>query len=130
MERDLRVVVVDDSRLCVMQMTRIVDAIDGVEVVGSGGNGAEAVRLVGDLGPDLVLMDLVMPVMSGLEALDVIQSRFPEVRVAVVSSPAEAEKGGEAVRRGAVGALSKPFDPERVAELLHAERVALSRAAS
>ena len=121
-EKKLTVLIVDDSRTVLAQIESVVAANEGVEVVGTARNGAEAVQQVSQLHPDLVLMDIVMPDVDGLAALRLIQSNNPEVRVAMLSSiGAMASKAEEAFRLGAIQVLSKPIDEEILGALLAQE---------
>ncbi len=121
-EKKLSVLIVDDSRTVLAQIESVVAANEAVEVVGTARNGAEAVRLVGQLRPDLVLMDIVMPNVDGLAALRLIQSNNPKTRVAMLSSVgAMASKAEEAFRLGAIQVLSKPIDEDSLGSLLAQE---------
>jgi len=71
-DKKLTVLIVDDSRTVLAQIESVVAANEAVEVVGTARNGAEAVRQVGQLRPNLVLMDIVMPDVDGLAALRLI----------------------------------------------------------
>ena len=121
-EKKLTVLIVDDSRTVLAQIESVVAANEGVEVVGTARNGAEAVQQVSQLHPDLVLMDIVMPDVDGLAALRLIQAKDPEVRVAMLSSiGAMASRAEEAFRLGAIQVLSKPIDEETLGALLAQE---------
>ncbi len=120
--KKLAVLVVDDSRTVLAQIERTVAANDGVEVIGTARNGAEAVRQVGQLRPGLVLMDIVMPDVDGMAALRLIRSKHPGTRVAMLSSVgAMVSKAEEAFRLGAIQVLSKPIDEDVLATLLAQE---------
>lgn len=84
----------------------------GFDVVGEAGNGREAVDLTAATRPDLVLLDLSMPVMDGLEALPLIRAAAPEAVVVVFSAFHELQLGGEARRSGAAAYVEKgvPLD--------------------
>jgi len=114
----LTVLIVDDSRTLIAQLESIIEGFDQVTIVGAARNGAEGIRMVSELEPDLVLMDIVMPGMDGLAALRVISANHPAVRVAVVAAvggrPRVAE---EAFRLGAMHVLGKPFDREAMGRL-------------
>lgn len=122
MVEKLDVVLVDDSRSVIAQLERIVANHDGASLVGVAASGAEALQVVNDLSPDLVLMDIVMPSMDGLTALRLLGARFPGVRVALVSSVGgSASRAEEAFRLGAIQVLCKPIDPEVLISLLDSE---------
>jgi len=121
-DKKLTVLIVDDSRTVLAQIESVVVANEGVEVVGTACNGAEAVQQVSQLHPDLVLMDIVMPDVDGLAALRLIQSKNPETRIAMLSSVgAMASKAEDAFRLGAIQVLSKPIDEEILGALLAQE---------
>ncbi|MCC6180100.1 MAG: response regulator transcription factor [Chloroflexi bacterium] len=108
-----RVVLVDDHRLMREGVKSFLRG-RGVEVVGEGSNGREAVHLAHDLRPDVVLMDLSMPEMGGLEATRLITAERPE-QVVVILTASEAEADlFEAVKSGAQGYLLKSLDPEQL----------------
>ncbi len=126
-DKKLTVLIVDDSRTVLAQIEKAVAANGAVEVVGTARNGAEAVKQVSQLRPNLVLMDIVMPDVDGLAALRLIQSRNPETRVAMLSSVgAMASKAEEAFRLGAIQVLSKPID-EGILEALLAQECERAR---
>ncbi len=119
----LSVVLVDDSRSVLAQVAALIDEIDGVDVVGTAEDGAKAIQVVQRTQPDLVLLDIVMPVMDGLSALRLMRSRDPALRVAVLSSVGGgASRAEEAFRLGAIQVLSKPIDTDQLADLFERER--------
>ena len=118
---------VDDSRTVLSQIEKAVSGSEGVEVVGTASNGAEAIQKAGELKPDLVIMDIVMPDIDGLAALRLFQAKQPEIRVVMLSSiGGMASKAEEAFRLGAVQVLGKPVDDEILAALLTQECERLS----
>lgn len=116
-----RVLVVDDSTLASRQLEAAVNSCEGFEVVGRASNGAEALSMLERVHPDIVCLDIVMPVMNGLQALRSIQAVRPNVKVIMVSSLAGvAEDVREAMRLGASDVIVKPFDRDTVEAALKA----------
>lgn len=112
-----RLLVVDDA-LFMRKMICGVAAEAGWEVAGEAGDGATAVSLYQELRPDLVTMDLVMPVMGGLEALRQIRALDPEASIVVVTALDQKQALMESIRDGAIDFIVKPFERERVLNLL------------
>ncbi|WP_250846845.1 response regulator [Aquisphaera insulae] len=112
-----RLLVVDDA-LFMRRLIRDVAAEAGWAVAGEAANGEEAVALYAQLRPDLVTMDLVMPVMGGLEALRRIRAGDPEARVIVVTALDQKQSLMDSIRDGAIDFIVKPFDRDRVVRLL------------
>ncbi|MCZ7574261.1 MAG: response regulator transcription factor [Ardenticatenaceae bacterium] len=113
----LRIVLADDHALFRDGIASLLTAW-GMEVVGQAGNGAEAVRKVGELRPDLVLMDIHMPELNGLEATRQIKAQWPEVQIVILTVSEEDEHLFEAIKSGAQGYLLKNLHAQEFAELL------------
>ena len=113
-----RLLVVDDA-LFMRKLISGVAAEAGWEVAGEAGNGEEAVSLYKELKPDLVTMDLVMPVMGGLEALRRIRELDPSAQVVVVTALDQKNALMESIRDGALDFIVKPFERQRVLNLFH-----------
>lgn len=110
-----KVLVVDDSVAIARQLTRLVEGFGGYEVVGHAKNGAEAVKLFKSLEPEIVLMDIVMPMMDGIQSLRTLLRLDPEARVVMISSMGGVgSKVEESLRLGARSVISKPFEPEKI----------------
>ncbi len=112
-----RLLVVDDA-LFMRKLICGVAAEAGWQVVGEAANGAEGVALYQQHRPDLVTMDLVMPVMGGLEALRRIRAFDPEAKVVVVTALDQKQSLMDSIRDGAIDFIVKPFERERVLALL------------
>ncbi|MGO9471009.1 MAG: response regulator [Isosphaeraceae bacterium] len=117
MKSKKRLLVVDDA-LFMRKMISGVAAEAGWEVVGEAGDGSSAVSLYQQLRPDLVTMDLVMPVMGGLEALRQIRALDPDANVIVVTALDQKQALMESIRDGAIDFIVKPFERQRVLNLL------------
>jgi two-component system, chemotaxis family, chemotaxis protein CheY len=111
-----RLLVVDDA-LFMRKLICDVAAEAGLDVAGQAVNGAEAIDLYAQLRPDLVTMDLVMPVMGGLEALRQIRGLDPDAKVVVVTALDQKQALMDSIRDGAIDFIVKPFDRERVLNL-------------
>ena len=103
----IRVLVVDDHRHIHEVITRVLIGINDISIVGQAANGAEAVRLCEEVTPDLVLMDVVMPEMDGLQATERIRAKYPDLKVLVLSSFHDHESVYQLLRCGAVGYITK-----------------------
>jgi DNA-binding NarL/FixJ family response regulator len=102
-----RVVVADDQTVVREGIVMLLGLLPGIEVVGSAGDGDEAVKLVAELSPDVVLMDLRMPRCDGVEATRRIRSDHPETQVVILTTYADDESLFPALRAGARGYLTK-----------------------
>lgn len=110
----VRVVLVDDHAIVRTGLARLLDAADDVEVVGQAGDGAEALAVVAETRPDVVVMDLQMPGVDGVTATRRVVADHPEVQVLVLTSFSDAERIVAALDAGAVGYLLKDADPDDV----------------
>ena len=108
---------VDDHHLLRQSLRRGVEEA-GFAVVGEAADGVEAVRLAEELHPDLVLMDVTMPVLDGIEATRQLRARAPGTRVVILTMHGEEETVERALRAGAVGYLVKDCTIQQVAETL------------
>ena len=106
----IRALVVDDSETLRNFMLRTLRSSQYIDVIGTASNGAEAVERVDELLPDVVIMDVEMPIMDGLEATRRIKQAHPSIAVVLVSGSANLLAAG--VAAGADGYLSKPFKAE------------------
>jgi DNA-binding NarL/FixJ family response regulator len=91
-----------------------------LEVVGEVENGVQAVELAGLLAPDVILMDILMPVMGGIEAIGIIRTRYPETEVVAMTSVLENAAVVGAVRAGAIGYLLKTTDADALCSAIRA----------
>jgi two-component system, NarL family, response regulator DegU len=114
-----RLLLVDDHTLLRQGLRRAVEEA-GFDVVGEAGDGEEALRLAIDLQPDLVLMDVTMPVLDGIEATRRLRQSCPEARVVILTMHGEEDTVARALRAGAVAYLLKDCSTDQVAETLRA----------
>lgn len=118
MER-IRVMLVDDHALFRKGVASLLAACPDIEVVGEADNGAEALTKVADLMPDLVLMDIQMPELDGLEATRRIKAEHPYVKIVMLTVAEEDRSLFEAIKAGAQGYLLKKMDPEEFLAMVH-----------
>ena len=114
-----RVLIVDDCINAADQLRSIVEALPGFTVVGHAHNGAEGLKLFAQLSPDVVCMDIVMPMMDGLQTARAILQRNPAALVYMISSIADVPaKLSKAIELGARDIIAKPFDREEIQAML------------
>lgn len=101
------ILVVDDHRHIHEVITRVLMGIPDMCIVGQAANGAEAVELCEEIRPDLILMDVVMPVMDGMQATERIHNKYPDLKILVLSSFQDHESVHQLLRGGAVGYITK-----------------------
>lgn len=102
-----RIVIADDHHVVREALRVLLDLDPDVDVVGEAADGAEAVRLARELQPDLVLMDLAMPVMDGITATAAIRREIPSTEVLALTSVLDDESIAGAIQAGAIGYLLK-----------------------
>ena len=107
------VLVVDDDSM-MREMLKLILRSEEYKIAGEASNGHDAVVLSVDLKPDLVLLDINMPKMDGLQALEEIRKANPEAMVMMVSAHATMDKVKEAIDKGAIGFIVKPLNPASV----------------
>lgn len=110
------VLVVDDSAFMRNLLKQLLEGEH--EVVGEAENGVEAVELYRELGPDVVTMDVVMPIRNGIEATTEIKSMDDSASVIMCTSVGQEEKMREAVEAGADGYITKPFQKPNVLQAI------------
>ncbi len=116
----IRVLITDDHKVVRRGLRGFLELDPELEVVGEASNGEEAVVMSRRLEPDVVLMDLLMPVMDGIEATRQIRRQLPEVEVVALTSVLEDASVTEAVQAGAIGYLLKTTDADELCEAIRA----------
>jgi len=106
--------IAEDHTLVRIGIRALLEDFDGVEVAGEAGDGCEALRLIQAQQPDVVLMDLTMPEMNGLEATSRAAREFPNVRVLILSAHADQEYVWQALQAGARGYVLKDDSPQEL----------------
>lgn len=110
----------DDQTVVREGLITLLETMSGIEVVGAAANGDEAIALVADLSPDVVLMDLRMPRVDGVEATKRIRTDHPDTQVVVLTTYADDESILGALRAGAIGYLTKDAGREHIGRALEA----------
>lgn len=123
MADDLTVLVVDDEQLARTRLRKLLDEIDGVAVLGEAANGVEAVERIGELGPDVVVIDIQMPGMTGFEVIDALDN--PPL---IIFATAFDEYAIRAFEVNSIDYLLKPVSRERLSEAIDRARALLSDA--
>ena len=114
----LKIIIVDDSRIF-RKMLKAAFVENGHEVIGEAGNGEEVLELLKSCTPDLITLDITMPVMDGLEALKAIKEQYPQQKVIMVSAAGQKGKVIDALKYGASDFIQKPFDPDDIAAVMN-----------
>ena len=120
MAEPIAVLIVDDHAVVREGLRAFLQLQDGIEVAGEAGDGEEAVEQAVALGPDVILMDLVMPRLDGVGAMRELRARVPESRVIVLTSFLDDERLLPAIQAGAAGYLLKNAEPAELARAIRA----------
>ncbi len=107
MQKKVRILVADDHTVLRQGLTQLLSQEPDFEIVGEAANGVEAIDLAEKLQPDVILMDLGMPVMDGIEATRIIHQASPKIRIIWLSMYLKQDVGKDIVNAGAVGFVSK-----------------------
>jgi DNA-binding NarL/FixJ family response regulator len=119
-EQEIRVLIADDQRVVREGLTMLVSLIDGVAVVGTARDGAEAIQLAEEHHPDVIMMDLRMPGTDGIAATADLSRRLPAARVLVLTTYADEDAIVPALRAGARGYLTKDASAEQIEAAIRA----------
>jgi NarL family two-component system response regulator LiaR len=116
----IRILIADDHSVVRQGLQMFLGLDEALEVVGEAANGEEAVRLARELKPDVVLMDLLMPVMDGVTATAAIRRELPDTEVVALTSVLEDQMISEAIRAGAIGYLLKDTQADELSRAIKA----------
>ena len=124
MTRDnpIRVLIADDHSVVRSGLGAFIHVFKDLELVGEARNGQQALELCGSLKPDVILMDLVMPVLDGIAAIQAIKAKYPKVQILALTSFQDEKHVQEALQAGAVGYLMKDLSAEDLARAIRAAR--------
>ncbi len=111
----IRVMAVDDSPITRKKIKKALEP-EGFEIIGEAGNGRDAVELYNKIKPDVITMDVTMPIMDGLQAAQVIKEQNPAQKIIMLSAMSDQDIVAEAQAWGIVHFCSKPFKPEEIVE--------------
>ena len=118
----ISVLLVDDHQVVRMGLKAYFDTLPDIQIVAEAGNGAEAVELAAQYAPDVVLMDLILPGMDGVEATRAVKKTSPRSQVIVLTSYHEDEHIFPAIQAGALSYVLKDIDPDELAEAVRRAR--------
>jgi len=111
----ITIIIADDQKLFATSLKSVLENDDKeLSVIGIAGNGKEAVDLAGQLKPDLILMDVRMPIMDGVEAVRIIHQRLPEIKIIMLTTYGDDEFVNQAILHGSVGYLLKDIEPQEL----------------
>ncbi|MDQ3942872.1 MAG: response regulator transcription factor [Actinomycetota bacterium] len=116
----IRVLITDDHGVVRQGLRMFLNLDPELEVVGEAANGEEALRMARELGPDVVLMDLLMPVMDGIAATGAIRTELPDVEVIALTSVLEDDLVSGAIKAGAIGYLLKNTEADELGRAIKA----------
>ncbi len=114
----IKLLIVDDHEMVRLGLTSYFSILKDIEVIGEAENGAEGVKMALNMNPDVILMDLVMDVMDGIEATKVILQEWPEAKILILTSFIDDEKVYPALEAGASGYLLKTSSASDIAEAI------------
>jgi len=115
----IKILIVDDHAVVRKGIRALLATETDIEVIGEAKDGSQAVQLYDDLKPDLLLLDLLMPKMSGVEVIESLKKIYPDARILVLTSFAADDQVFPAIKAGALGYLLKDSDPEDLVKAIH-----------
>ena len=118
MAEQIRLLIADDHAIVRSGIRALLETVDDIAVIGEAADGQQAVDAVARHQPDVVLMDLEMPVLDGIEAIQQVMARWPETRILVLTSFASDDRVFPAVKAGALGYLLKDSEPDALIQAI------------
>ena len=118
MSSTIEVLIVDDHPLLRQGLSTLLELEGGITVVGQASNGPEALRLAEELQPDVILLDINMPGMNGIEVAKIARERHPEIGILVLTIHDDETYVNEMIRSGAKGYLLKDAEPRQVVQAI------------
>ncbi|PJF40510.1 MAG: DNA-binding response regulator [Chloroflexi bacterium] len=118
-EEVIRIFIADDHRVVREGLRVLISTEPNMEIVGEAENGVDTVRMVRELNPDVILLDLVMEPMGGIEAIEQIKAENPDARILALTSFADDDVVFPAIKAGALGYLLKDSTPHELLQALH-----------
>lgn len=117
--KPIRVLLADDHAIVRRGISTLLMSDDAIDVIGEASDGREAVQKTLSLRPDVVILDMVMPNMNGLEAIIAIKEKMADARILVLTSFSEDDKVFPAIKAGALGYLLKDSTPDQLIQAIH-----------
>jgi NarL family two-component system response regulator LiaR len=114
----IKVLIVDDYPLVRQGIKTLLSVYDDIEVIGEAENGAQALQICGKIKPDIVLMDLVMPEVNGIEATRGILKNWPDIKVVTLTSFVDKKLIEDSIKAGAIGYVLKNISGEKLVETI------------
>ncbi|MFT9600352.1 response regulator [Mesobacillus sp.] len=114
----IKILIADDHHVVRRGLVFFLRTQEQIEIVGEAGNGKEAVELARTLNPDIILMDLIMPVMNGIEATKIIKAENPDIKIMMLTSFSDQEHVIPAIEAGASGYQLKDIQPDELVKAI------------
>jgi len=118
-DQSIRILIVDDHAVVRKGIRALLATESGIEVIGEAEDGEQAVRLYREFNPDVLLLDLLMPKMNGIEVIRAVKGDNPDAKILVLTSFAADDQVFPAIKAGALGYLLKDTDPEDLVNAIH-----------
>jgi NarL family two-component system response regulator LiaR len=116
--KKIKIVIADDHSITRDGIKILLKIQDDIELIGEASNGKEAIELCSKLKPDVVLMDLQMPLLNGIDAIRAIREKNPGIKLIALTSFADKKLVGDALRAGAISYIVKNISPEKLIEAI------------